>query len=96
MNRIKGINNVRDEFRQTGVEYPRRVLTLEECCNILLHDINDILYNKIDNMSPYDRRDSGWDVVYSVIEEKMDILQSHLKDLNDETWEKNYNIKAPQ
>lgn len=95
MNRIKGINNVRDELRQSGIEYPRRILTTEECCNILLHDINNILYNKIDNMSPYDRRDSGWDVVYSAIEEKMDILQSHLKDLNYETWEKNYNIKAP-
>ena len=84
----KDIRSIVNELRYSYKDYPKRTNTLEEHCNILLHDIHTLLYNKINSMSAYDRRDSGWLDLFEFIESKMDIIQNHLKTMNEETWER--------
>lgn len=76
------------QLRDPNKEYQKRVVTLEESANNLLNECYSLLYNKIEYMSPYDRRDSGWLEALGVIEDKFDKLQSLLKDMNDEVWER--------
>jgi hypothetical protein len=90
----KDIRQCINELRDSEKEYPKRGISLEENCNILLHDIHLLLHNKINNMGPYDRRDSGWLDLFNFIEDKMDIIQSHLKDMNDENWEREFIAEA--
>ena len=65
-------------------EYQKRVVTLEETANNLLNECYSLLYNKIENMTPYDRRDFGWLEVL----DRFNKIQSLLKDMNDEAWER--------
>ncbi len=74
------------QLRDPNKEYQKRVVTLEETTNTLLNECYSLLYNKIENMAPYDRRNSGWLEVFEVIEGKFDKIQSLLKDMNDEAW----------
>ena len=76
------------QLRDTNKEYQQRVVTLEETANNLLNECYSLLYNKIENMIPYDRRDSGWLEVFGVIEDKFDKIQGLLKDMNDDAWER--------
>ncbi len=76
------------QLRDPNKEYSKRVVTLEESANNLLNKCYSLLYNKIENMVPYDRRDSGWLEVLDVIEDRFDKIQSLLKDMNDEVWER--------
>ena len=76
------------QLRDPNKEYQKRVVTLEESANHLLNESYSLLYNKIENMVPYDRRDSGWLEVLEVIEDRFDKIQSLLKDMNNEIWER--------
>ena len=76
------------QLRDPNKEYQKRVVTLEESANTLLNECYSLLYNKIENMIPYDRRNSGWLEVLDVIEDRFDKIQSLLKDMNDEIWER--------
>ena len=78
----------RTQLRDPNKEYQKRVVTLEETANNLLNECYSLLYNKIENMIPYDRRNSGWLEVLEVIEDRFDKIQSLLKDMNDEVWER--------
>lgn len=87
------------QLRDPNKEYQKRVVTLEETANNLLNECYSLLYNKIENMIHYDRRDSGWLEVLEVIEDKFDKIQGLLKDMNDEVWkrmeqEKQNNLKG--
>ena len=76
------------QLRDPDKEYKKRVVTLEETANNLLNECYSLLYNKIENMAPYDRRDSGWLEVLDVIEDRFDKIQSLLKDMNNEVWKR--------
>ena len=76
------------QLRDPNKEYQKRVVTLEETANNLLNECYSLLYNKIEDMRPYDRRDSGWLEVLEVIEDRFDKIQNLLKDMNDEVWER--------
>ena len=76
------------QLRDPNKEYQKRVVTLEESANNLLNESYSLLYNKIEYMTPYDRRDSGWLEVLDVIEDRFDKIQSLLKDMNSEVWER--------
>ena len=76
------------QLRDPNKEYQKRVVTLEESANNLLNECYSLLYNKIENMPPYDRRDSGWLEVLGVIEGRFDKIQSLLNDMNNEVWER--------
>ena len=76
------------QLRDPNKEYQKRVVTLEESANNLLNECYSLLYNKIENMVPYDRRNSGWLEALEVIEDRFDKIQSLLKDMNDEVWER--------
>ena len=76
------------QLRDPNKEYQKRVVTLEETANNLLNESYSLLYNKIENMIPYDRRYYGWLEVLDVIEDRFDKIQSLLKDMNDEVWER--------
>lgn len=76
------------QLRDPNKEYQKRVVTLEETTNILLNECYSLLYNKIENIVPYKRKDSGWIEALEVIEDRFDKIQSLLKDMNDEAWER--------
>ena len=76
------------QLREPSKEYQKRVVTLVESANHLLNECYSLLYNKIENMTPYDRRDSGWLEVFWTIENRFDKIQSLLKDMNNEVWER--------
>ena len=84
----KTFNECVSQLRDPNKEYQKRVVTLEESANNLLNESYSLLYNKIEDMRPYDRRDSGWLEVLEVIEDRFDKIQSLLKDMNDEVWER--------
>ena len=84
----KTFNECMSQLRDPNKEYQKRVVTLEETANNLLNGCYSLLYNKIENMIPYDRRNSGWLEVLEVIEDRFDKIQSLLKDMNDEVWER--------
>ena len=84
----KTFNECMSQLRDPNKEYKKRVVTLEETANNLLNGCYSLLYNKIENMIPYDRRNSGWLEVLEVIEDRFDKIQSLLKDMNDEVWER--------
>ncbi len=48
------------QLRDPNKEYQKRVVTLEETTNTLLNECYSLLYNKIENMAPYDRSYSRW------------------------------------
>ena len=77
-------NECMSQLRDPNKEYQKRVVTLEETANNLLNECYSLLYNKIEDMRPYDKRDSGWLEVLEVIEDRFDKIQSLLKDMNDE------------
>ena len=81
-------NECISQLRDQNKEYQKRVVTLEETANNLLNECYSLLYNKIENMTPYDRRDSGWLEVFGAIEDIFDKIQSLLKYMNDEIWER--------
>ena len=81
-------NECMSQLRDPNKEYQKRVVTLEETVNNLLNESYSLLYNKIENMPPYDRRDSGWLEVFGTIEDRFDKIQSLLKDMNNEVWER--------
>lgn len=76
------------QLRDPNKEYQKRIVTLEESANNLLNECYSLLYNKIENIAPYKRKDSGWLEVLEVIEGRFDKIQSLLKDMNDEVWER--------
>ena len=76
------------QLRDPNKDYQKRVVTLEESANNLLNECYTLLYNKIENMTSYDRRDSGWLEVFGTIEDRFDKIQSLLKDMNNEVWER--------
>ena len=76
------------QLRDPNKEYQKRVVTLEETANNLLNECYSLLYNKIENMPSYNRKDAGWLEVLVVIEDKFDKIQSLLKDMNNEVWER--------
>ena len=81
-------NECISQLRDTNKEYQKRVVTLEETANNLLNECYSLLYNKIENMTPYDRRDSRWLEVLEAIEGRFDKIQSLLKEMNNEVWER--------
>ena len=76
------------QLRDPNKEYQKRVVTLEETANNLLNECYSLLYNKIENMPSYGRRDSGWLEALDVIEDRFDKIQSLLKEMNNEVWER--------
>ena len=84
----KTLNECISQLRDPNKEYQKRVVTLEETANNLLNECYSLLYNKIENMTSYDRRDSGWLELFGTIEDRFDKIQSLLKDMNDEIWER--------
>ena len=76
------------QLRDPNKEYQKRIVTLEETANNLLNECYSLLYNKIENMPSYDRRDSGWLEVFGTIEDRFDKIQSLLKDMNNDAWER--------
>ena len=84
----KTFNECVSQLRDPNKEYQKRVVTLEETANNLLNECYSLLYNKIEYMASYNRRDSGWLEVLEVIEDRFDKIQSLLKDMNDEIWER--------
>ena len=76
------------QLRDPNKEYQKRVVTLEETANNLLNECYSLLYNKIEDMHPYDRRESGLLEVFGTIEDRFDKIQNLLKDMNDEVWER--------
>ena len=81
-------NECMSQLRDPNKEYQKRVVTLEETANNLLNECYSLLYNKIENTASYNRRDSGWLEVLDFIEDRFDKIQSLLKDMNDEVWER--------
>ena len=81
-------NECMSQLRDPNKEYQKRVVTLEETANNLLNECYSLLYNKIEYMTPYDRRDSRWLDVLEAIEDRFDKIQSILKDMNNEVWER--------
>ena len=92
MQKLK-FNEIIQSLRDKNKEYQKRKVSLEETSAILLYDIYEILHNKIERMTPYDRRDSGWIEAFEVIEDKMDKIVSLLKDMNTESWNLGLNDK---
>ena len=84
----KTFNECVSQLRDPNKEYQKRIVTLEETANNLLNECYSLLYNKIEDMRPYDKRDSGWLEVLDVIEDRFDKIQNLLKDMNDEVWER--------
>lgn len=84
------------ELRDPNTQYPPRQVSLEETTGVLVQEIYTILYNKIENMIPYDRRDSGWLDVLSVIEDKMNKIMGLLKDMNIKAWDELNQTKPNQ
>ena len=76
------------QLRDPNKEYQKRVVTLEETANNLLNECYSLLYNKIENMTSYDRRSSGWLEILESVEDRFDKIQSLLKDMNNEVWER--------
>ena len=76
------------QLRDPNKEYQKRVVTLEESANHLLNECYSLLYNKIENIRPWDKRDSGWLEALDFIEDRFDKIQSLLKDMNNEVWER--------
>ena len=76
------------QLRDPNKEYQKRVVTLEETANNLLNECYSLLYNKIEYMTPYDRKDSRWLDVLEAIEDRFDKIQSLLKEMNNEIWER--------
>ena len=81
-------NECMSQLRDPKKEYQKRVVTLEESANTLLNECYSLLYNKIENMTSYDRRSSGWLEVLESVEDRFDKIQSLLKDMNNEVWER--------
>ena len=81
-------NECISQLRDQNKEYQKRVVTLEETANNLLNECYSLLYNKIENMIPYERRDSRWLEVLEAIEGRFDKIQSLLKEMNNEVWER--------
>jgi predicted metal-dependent peptidase len=90
MQKLK-FNEIIQSLRDENKEYPKRKISLEETTAILVHEIYTILHNKIERMTPYDKRDSGWSEAFEVIDDKMDKIISLLKDMNIENWEMGLN-----
>ena len=81
-------NKCISQLRDPNKEYQKRIVTLEETANNLLNECYSLLYNKIENMIPYERRDSRWLEVLEAIEGRFDKIQSLLKEMNNEVWER--------
>lgn len=90
MQKLK-FNEIIQSLRDENKEYPKRKISLEETTAILVHEIYTILHNKIERMTSYDKRDSGWLEAFEVIDDKMDKIISLLKDMNIENWEMGLN-----
>ena len=90
MQKLK-FNEIIQSLRDENIEYPKRKISLEETTAILVHEIYTILHNKIERMTSYDKRDSGWLEAFEVIDDKMDKIISLLKDMNIENWEMGLN-----
>ncbi len=84
----KTFNECVSQLRDPNKEYQKRIVTLEETANNLLNECYSLLYNKIEYMTPYERRDSRWLEVLEATEDRFDKIQSLLKEMNNEVWER--------
>ena len=76
------------QLRDPNKDYQKGVVTLEESANNLLNECYTLLYNKIENIRPYNISYSEWLDVLVVIESRFDKIQSLLKGMNNEVWER--------